>query len=561
MRGKKSFRNSHNPRDHSFRSDVVAMRGHYSVVWDAVAQAIPDRPAIITRNEMMTYGQFQKNAASLAHFLISSGLKPGDPVAIFSYNRPEYLVCLFACFATGLTPVPINYRYRAQEVADLLIDSHVLALIYPRSLSRVIREAIELTPHEVHTIEINDEEGQTLPGSAQYSEVIEHPGSLPKQPPPGGQLRLYTGGTTGKPKAVVWGTEDILDVQMYSIYTASGLDYPENMDDVVRIASDPQTPRVATLPLAPFMHGTALFTSINTLVIGGSVIIHSSARFDAHEAVSLAIDEEVTRVIVAGDAIALPLIEAVEEAGLTTFGKVSSIISSGMRFSDSTKKRIHLRGNIKIIDLLAATEGGPFAVSVTESVEDLPGTLALLPGGVVLDENLNEIQDVVGAQGILAFRGTLPQGYFGDEAKTKKTFPLVNGVRHVMPGDWVSVKEGGVVELLGRGSAVVNTGGEKVYPLEVEEALLSHPDIIDAVVFGLPHERFGEMVTAVVVPTDGSQITEAELTDFIDASLAGYKKPRHIFFLESLDRSPHGKLDMNKLKEFAQSQIENVLSS
>ncbi len=171
---------------------------------------------------------------------------------------------------------------------------------------------------------------------------------------------------------------------------------------------------------------------------------------------------------------------------------------------------------------------------------------------------MNEIQEHIGAQGILAFRGTLPRGYFDDEKKTAETFPIINGIRHVMPGDWVKVLPDNCVELLGRGSGVINTGGEKVYPLEVEEALLSHPSVVDAVVFGLPDSRFGETVNALVVPRNESHISESDLLEHVDALLAGFKKPKRIFFTTSLDRSPHGKIDMKNIKAFALEQSEKA---
>lgn len=523
------------------------MKGHYSDVWQAIAEALPERPAIVTRSDTISYSRFASEAGALAQHLVDSGVRPGDAVGILLYNRPEYLVALFACFATGIAPVPINYRYRAGEVAELLQDSGAAVLLFPTSLSGVAAAAAAEAQTGPALIQIDDG-GALLDGAVDYTDIIARGGTLPATPPAGGELRLYTGGTTGRPKAVVWGTEDILDVQFYSIYGSAGLEYPQTMDEVVQVAASPDTPRTATVPLAPFMHGTALFTSLNTLVLGGTVIINASPRLDADEAVRLIIDEDATRLIVAGDAVALPIVEAAERAGLSQLGQVNSIISSGMRFSDTTKERLHRLGDITITDLLASTEGGPFAVSVTTGTDDLPGRLRLLPGAVVFDEAMHEVHCTVGARGILAFRGTLPKGYFNDEEKSRATFPEIAGIRHVMPGDWVQVLDDGCVELLGRGSSVVNTGGEKVYPVEVEDALLAHPGVADVVVFGLPNPRFGEVITSVVVLATGATVTEAELRGHLDPLLAGYKKPQHIVFHSTLERSPHGKIDMTRLK-------------
>ncbi|MBZ4488384.1 AMP-binding protein [Microbacterium sp. cx-55] len=528
------------------------MRGHYSDVWQAIARAFPDRPAIVTPDDTMTYRRFAADAGALAGHLARAGVGPGDAVAVMLYNRPEYLVTLFACFARAIAPVTLNYRYRATEVRALLEDSGARVLVYPTSLWPVVREAVADWAHAPALITVDDDP-PALPSAdadagVPWSEAIAVPGILPVTPPAGAELRLYTGGTTGRPKAVVWGAEDILSVQLYSIYGTVGLPLPQTMDDVVAVAADPATPAPRTLPLAPFMHGTALFTSMNTLVLGGTILVIPSPRLDADAAFRFAVDAGATRLVVAGDAIALPLIEAWERSGERSFGAVGSLISSGMRFSPQAKRRFHARADLVIIDLLASTEGGPYAVNTTASVADVPGRLRLLPGAVVLDDDLREVQHLEGGRGVLAFRGTLPRGYFRDEEKTREAFPVINGVRHVMPGDWAVSHGDGTVDLLGRGSAVVNTGGEKVYPVEVEEALLAFPAIADAVVFGMPDARYGEAVTAVVVVQGTVALDADALRAHLDTLLAGYKKPRNVIVRDSLERSPHGKVDLPRMK-------------
>ncbi len=530
------------------------MRGHYSDVWRAIAQEFPARPAIVTRTTTYTYGRLAREASAFAAHLSRNGLQEGDAVAILSYNRPEYLVALFACFATGIAPVPINFRYRAGEVAELLRDAGARALLFPSSLRETATASTRAVDEDVALISI-DEDGEGSEGAESFGEIVAAPGgTLPSAAPPSGELRLYTGGTTGRPKAVVWGVGDLFAVQQYATFGAIGLPLPTSMDEVLRIAADPPTPRIVTLPLAPFMHGTALFNSMNTLVLGGTVVIHASPHLDAEDAVRLAIDTNATRLIVAGDAVALPLVEAAEGAGITRLGAVDSILSSGMRLSAATKRRIHALGEIVIDDMLASTEGGPYAVNTTRCAEDLPGELRLLPGGVVLDDELREVQDLPQRRGRLAFRGPLPRGYWRDEQKTQETFPIIGGVRHVIPGDWALTLGDGVIELLGRGSAVVNTGGEKVFPAEVEEALLAFTGIRDAVVFGMPDARYGEVVTAMVVPENAVELDLDTLRAHLDARLAGYKRPRTIIVRDSLDRTPHGKLDLTRLKELAATQ-------
>lgn len=523
------------------------MKGSYSDLWQAIARALPDRVAIRTPDgDTWTYARFAREAGALAATLADLGVRPGDAVALLLYNRAEFLITFFACLATGVTPVPLNFRFRAGEVAALLDDSGASALIYPTSLTDAAREAVALAKDEIVLISVSDDDTTDAPGLA-WTDAVSGNRPLPASAPSDGELWLYTGGTTGRPKAVRWSVPDMFEVQLFATYTLSDLPYPDTMDDAVRIASDPATPHMVNLPLAPFMHGTALTTSMNTLTLGGTVLVTSSARLDAERAVRFANEAGATRIIVAGDAVAIPLADAAERLGVG-LPTVTSMMSSGMRFSPESKRRLHELGDLAIFDLLASTEGGGFAVTTTTGVHDLPGRPKLFPSAVVLDEEQNEVQDRVGALGVLAQKGALPLAYHGDSEKTAATFPVINGVRHVVPGDWVRVEDDRHIEFLGRGSGVINTGGEKVYPLEVEEALLDHPAVADAVVIGVPDPRFGEIVTAVVersIP----DVTADALLAHVDALLAGYKRPRHILFRASLDRTPTGKVDVARLRD------------
>ena len=522
------------------------MRGHYADLWQAVARALPERTAILTADgQRWSYARFTREAGALAASLADSGLRRGDAVAILLYNRPEFLIALLACLATGMTPVPLNFRLRAGEVAALLDDSGASALIYPTSLAEVARDAAAQAADDVVLIAVRDDDTADAPG-ADWTDAVAGDAPLPPAAPDGAELWIYTGGTTGRPKAVRWDEQDMFEVQMFATYSLSGLPAPDTMEEAVRIACDPATPQMVNLPLAPFMHGTALTTSMNTLTLGGTVLVTSSARLDADAAVRFANEGEATRIIVAGDAVTIPLVEAAERLGVG-LPTVTSVMSSGMRFSPETKRGLHELGDLTIFDMLASTEGGGFAVTTTTGVGDLPGRPKLFPTAVVLDEDMNEVQDRPGALGVLAQRGALPLGYHGDREKTEATFPVIGGVRHVVPGDWVRVEDDRHIEFLGRGSGVINTGGEKVYPLEVEEALLSHPAVTDAVVLGVPDARFGEVVAAVV-EREGDVSTE-ELLAHVDRLLAGYKRPRYVMFRSSMDRTPTGKVDIGRLRD------------
>lgn len=526
---------------------------HYSDLWQGIAREDPDRLAIVTRHDTVSYGRFADEAGALARHLAERGLRLGDAAAMLLYNRPEYLTFMWACLSIGVAPVALNYRYRAGEVRALLIDSGSRVLLVPTSLGEVAREAAAGLEPPVEIITVDDG-GELVPGALRYDDIIAGGGRMPPAAPRGADLRLYTGGTTGMPKAVVWEMDTLLVARRQSTWGVIGLTPPDDVEGAVRIAVDPSTPRVVTLPLTPLMHGTAQSTTMGTLALGGTVVLHAAPRMDIDEALRLATTQRATRLIVAGDALGLPFAEAAERAG-GGLPHVESIFSSGMRFSDDVKRRLHALGDLTIVDMLASSEGGPFAFGITRSVEDLPARFMITPGTVLLDEELNEIQADAGALGILAFRGILPAGYYGDPEKTAQNFPTIRGHRYVMPGDWARARGDGSIELLGRLSAVVNTGGEKVFPAEVEHALLEHPTVDDAVVYGMPDPRFGEVVSATLAPTPGMSIDVPELLAHLDERLAGYKKPRHVFVRDSLERSPTGKVELERVKADAAAEL------
>lgn len=526
---------------------------HYSDLWQGIAREDPERLAIVTRHDTVTYGRFADEAGALARHLAERGLRLGDAAAMLLYNRPEYLTFMWACLSIGVAPVALNYRFRAGEVRALLVDSASRVLLVPTSLGEVAKEAAAGLEPPVEIITVDDG-GEPVPGALRYDDIVAAGGSMPAAAPRGADLRLYTGGTTGMPKAVVWEMDTLLAARRQSTWGVLGLTPPDDLEGAIRIAVDPATPRVVTLPLTPLMHGTAQSTTMGTLALGGTVVLHAAPRMDIDEALRLATAQRATRLIVAGDALGLPFAEAAERAG-TGLPYVESIFSSGMRFSDDVKRRLHALGDLTIVDMLASSEGGPFAFGITKGVDDLPAKFMITPGTVLLDEELNEIQAEAGALGILAFRGILPAGYYGDPEKTAQNFPTIRGHRYVMPGDWARARGDGSIELLGRLSAVVNTGGEKVFPAEVEQALLEHPSVDDAVVYGLPDERFGEVVSATLAPTPGMTIDVPELIAHLDARLAGYKKPRHVFVRDSLERSPTGKVELERVKADAAAEL------
>ncbi|WP_162893285.1 AMP-binding protein [Microbacterium halotolerans] len=521
---------------------------HYSDLWDGIARAVPERLAAATADDEMTWGRFRDEAASLAAHLRSRGLSTGDAAATLLYNRTEFLVFLWACLAIGVAPVAINYRYRAGEVRDLLVDSSSRVLLIPTSMSALAVEAAAGLDVELITV---DDGGDAVDGATDYRALLADDGPALPPAPRGAEMRLYTGGTTGRPRAVVWDLDTLLIARRHSTWGLIGAEPPADVAAAVRIAADAERPRVVTLPMSPLLHGTAQSATMAALALGGTIVMHAAARMDVGTAYELIGRYGVTRLIVAGDVLALPLAEAAEKAnGLPT---VTSVISSGMRFSDEAKARLHRLGDMTIVDMFASSEGGPYALGTSRSADDLPAPLTLTPDAALLDEKGRELPLSAGTLGLVAFRGILPRGYYGDPVKTAETFREMNGHRYVVPGDWARARGDGTIDLLGRLSAVVNTGGEKVYPAEVEEALIEHPSVDDAIVFGLPDPRFGEVVCATIAATGPVDVDE--VISSVGERVAGYKKPRHLFVRQSLDRTQTGKVPLARIRADAAEEL------
>lgn len=521
----------------------------YADVWARIAVEFPERIAVVSDRHEISYREFDSAAGRFAQFLADRGIGPGERIALYLYNRPEYLVVVYGALRLGAVPVPMNFRYGASELADLLDDSQARALIFPASLSNVLREASQFGGLPELMVQIDDGTETGLDDAVLYPQPRDQESSHTVTEAQTAELMLYTGGTTGRPKGVIWDAADLFAVQQEPTYGPLGIAVPQTMEERVEAAGT--APESVTMPLAPLMHATALFNAMNTLTLGGKVVILPTARFDPVMAVRVAAEQRVTGMIIAGDAVAVPLLDAAEDTRQRKLGTLHTVLSSGMRFSDEVKRRLHQLGQITVFDILASTEGGPYAVAITRRAEEVPGALRLTAEAVVLDEEDREIQDQVGAVGVLGYRGSMPRGYLhGEPPNTARPVfrTTAGGTQYVVPGDYVRVLPDRCIELLGRGSAVVNTGGEKVYPVEVEEALTSHPDVTDAVVVGLPDPRWGESVAAVVAVREGTAVTAEELQGHVGRNLASFKKPRTVRIQSALERSPTGKINLARLR-------------
>ncbi|HEY4613990.1 MAG TPA: AMP-binding protein, partial [Citricoccus sp.] len=401
---------------------------NYAVLWRRIAAACPGDAAVSDGVQTLGYGEFDRRAAAVAVSLRARGVGAGDRVAFCLHNTVEFLVGFFACLKLEAIPVSVNYRYRAREVEELLAVATPAVLVFSAASRASALEAVATlgSAGPRLLVEVAEPPGGTaVPGdhSARCPDAVvpfealldvetADRAELP-DPGPGAQLYVFTGGTTGTPRAVVWEIGSLLQIQQTSIYPPVGLLVPTGLEEAVALATAPDRPRVVTMPLAPFIHATALFSAMNALALGGTVVIHPQPGLDAGAVAERIVRERVTRLIVAGDAVAVPILDALEpqvESGAGPGGlALGSVISSGMRFSEETKRRLHRLGEVAIVDILASTEGGPYAMAVSRGEGDLPARFRLAEEAVVLDEGHRQVQDEPGATGVLAFRGPLPR--------------------------------------------------------------------------------------------------------------------------------------------------------
>ncbi|MGO2113052.1 MAG: AMP-binding protein, partial [Pseudoclavibacter sp.] len=363
---------------------------HYSDLWQGIALRDPDRRAVVMPDGEVTWGQLRVEAGAIAAHLTRAGLVRGDAAATLLYNRAEFLTFLWACLSIGVAPVAINYRYRASEVRELLVDSNCRSFVYQASERDLALEAADGL--DIDLVEVDDVAfAEPVNGTSQkqvqepvegspatlrstqgtpYADIVAAGGDMPESAPRGADMRLYTGGTTGSPKAVVWDLDTLLVVRRNSTWGLIGATPPATFDEAVDIAVDPDRPQLVTLPMSPLLHGTAQSATMATLAIGGCVVLQGAPRMKVGRVYDLIREHHVTRVIVAGDVLALPLVEAAEAGG--GLPEVTSVISSGMRLSADTKRRLHVQGDgVTIGDRVAASEGGPYALGTSHSADEV----------------------------------------------------------------------------------------------------------------------------------------------------------------------------------------------
>src|SRR5215472_11320003 len=531
---------------------------NFADIWESIAAAIPARPALIRGAAEVSWADFDRRANRLARSLVDLGLKRQSKVAAYLYNGPEYLETYYAAFKAGLAPVNTNYRYVADELIYLFDNADAEAVVFGASFSETV-DAIRGKLPKVKAWIAVAEPGHPAPPFAQDYGAITAT-SEPRFVAPWGRsgddlLILYTGGTTGMPKGVMWRLEDLFQVLGAGGNALLGIPPLEDPQDagprVVAALSDPASPLApaTTLAAAPLMHGTAQFSSIISLGAGGAVASLPSTRFNAIELWSEAERLRAAGIIIVGMAFAQPMLETLDaNPGRWDLSALRRIASSGTVWSMENKQGLlkHLPA-CAIFDSLGSSEAVGLGVSSSGAQATAEtAKFMVTPNSACFTEDGRRVEPGSGERGLLAVSGYLPLGYYKDPEKTARTFHTYEGRRWSVPGDWATVEADGKLRLLGRGSQVINTGGEKVFPEEVEEAIKRFPGVRDAAAVGVPDSRFGERVCAVVQAT--GTVDEAGAIAHVKGVLAGYKAPRRVVQLPTLGRAPNGKVDYAALR-------------
>ena len=529
-----------------------------ATAWEAISDQIGDLTAIYSGENSESWEEFEKRSASLAKTFSEKGLKRDSKVAFYCYNGPEYLEGQFAAFKIRAIPANVNYRYLDEELAYILNNADAEALLFDSSLTERVDSVRSRCPKLKVFLRVG--EGPSEDWITNYEDAVNND-PLPRIERSGDDLWfLYTGGTTGSPKAVMWSHAGLMG-GMAETFRSLGEKVPENFEEAAEIAKrvTGEGKEIRQLCAAPLMHGTSSLTALGTHMHGVLVATLSSRTFDPKELWEMVEKCKITMLTIVGDAFARPMIDELEDSlksdTVRDLSSLRLVMSSGVMFSAPLKERLLDLHSCTILDALGSSEGTGMGKQVTSRRKKDTGTARFFLGEHtrVLSEDGEEIEPGSEKIGKLALGYPLPVGYYKDPEKTELTFPTINGRRWSIPGDWATIEKDGSITLLGRGSECINTGGEKVFPEEVEEALKINSLVVDCNVVGLPDDRWGQAVTAVVEVKKGETLKEVELLNDVKERLAGYKVPKSVIFVEKLKRGPNGKSDYRWARETAES--------
>ena len=533
------------------------MKWHFADVFETVAGLVPDSLALINGDVRRTWRDYEDRAARLAEVLVAGGVRPDSKVGLYGYNSNEYLEAQFGVFKARAVPVNVNYRYVEHELLYLLDNADAEAIVFDARFGSRLAAIRDRLPRLKLFLEIDDGSGEHLAGATAFEAAIAGAGRLPRQDYDEDDIYMfYTGGTTGLPKGVMYRQGD------FTVGLAAaglGPDAPRTAEALIDAVQALHAQGLAPVSLAacPLMHGTGLWLGVFLAhLMGGVAVTFRNEHFDPRALWRLIARERVTAVAIVGDAFARPMLAALREAQAAgtphDLSSLKQIISSGVMFSTEVKRALLEFADVAILDSMGSTEGSMGSSVVSRDLP--PGETARFvrnPTTKVFDEHDREVEPGSDQIGMIANGGFAPLGYYKDPEKSARTFRVIDGRRYSFPGDFAKVAADGSLILLGRGSVCINTGGEKVFPEEVEEALKAHDSVWDALVVGVPDERFGERVTAVVSARPGREIDEAAILAHARQRLAGYKMPRRMIVVDAVHRAANGKADYKWARDTA----------
>jgi len=522
---------------------------NFADIWEVAAEELPDEPCLIHGDDHRTWAEVDRRADGVAQHLLDVGLERQAAVAQYLYNGNEYVESMFAAFKGAFAPVNTNYRYTADELLYLWDNADAGAVVFHGSFAPTIETIRDRLPKVRSWLWVDDGDGDCPDWATPYETAATSGAGrvVPDWGRSGDDLNfLYTGGTTGMPKGVMWRQDD-LAVKLSASLGAPLAD-DGSIDDLRGTFTAPGT---RFLPACPQMHGTGNFPGLSTLSAGGSIATLTGRNFDAVELLDTIEREGVNSLAIVGDAFAKPILRALDaDPGRWDLSSLLGIVSSGVMWSQESKSRLldHHPG-MMLMDAFSSSE----ALGMGSSVSAAGATaetakFELSPETIVIDDLDRPLAPGSGEIGRLAVGGRQPIGYYKDPEKSARTFFEVDGQRYSCPGDFATVDADGRITLLGRGSVCINTGGEKVFPEEVEEAMKTHPDVLDAVAVGIPDEKFGEAVTGVVEAQPGATVDADALIAHVKQTLAAYKAPKRIVVVDTIGRAANGKVDYKRLR-------------
>ena len=533
------------------------MELHYATLWESIADTVPDLTAIVHGATERTWAEFDERAARIAAAYDAAGLRHDSKIALYMYNGNEYLEAQYGAFKVRGVPVNVNYRYLDDELCYLLDNSDSEALVFHSSLGERVARIVERLPKLKMLIEVDDGHGAGQVARAQrYDDVLATHAPMDRiRRSEDDVYMLYTGGTTGMPKGVMYDMATHVGLFLRSGYPFLGQPVPQRGEDVaplVQVIAE-SGKRMVALPCAPLMHGTGLWLgAFASHLTGGEVITLTNRHLDPNEVLRTVQSRRVSSLVIVGDAFAKPLVAAIDEAAAAgapyDLSSLVVILSSGVMWTTEVKEQLLERiPQVLLFDAIGSTEGSMGNQMSTRGATTATAKFTQNPTTKVFTEDGREVQPGSDEIGMVAAGGFVPIGYYKDPEKTARTFRTIDGVRYAFAGDLAQVAEDGSLILLGRGSQVINSGGEKVFAEEVEEAVKRVPGIRDCLVVGIDDERFGQAVAAVAA-TDGTAVSEADVIAHVKTELAHYKAPKRVVFVAEVPRAPNGKADYKAAK-------------